>query len=73
MKLPNYTENDIIERRDEYKRALRFETQASRTVRHHWALLVKMLDDLLEYGRAKPPMSLAPEKKPCATVPSVGK
>jgi hypothetical protein len=41
------SDKDIIERRDEYKLALKMETQASSTVREWWRKLVAMLDELL--------------------------
>lgn len=42
------TDDDIRERRDEYKQALKKETQASATVREMWRKLVAMLDELLD-------------------------
>lgn len=38
---------DIKERRAEYRRALKHETQASTSVREAWRKLVAMLDELL--------------------------
>lgn len=42
------TDDDIKERRKEYKLALKRETQASFTVREWWRKMVAMFDELLK-------------------------
>lgn len=49
------SDEDIRERREEYKLALKRETQASPTVREMWRKLVAMLDELLERRSAQGP------------------
>lgn len=44
----DFTDADIRARRDEYKAALKNETQASGTVREMWRKLVAMLNELLK-------------------------
>ena len=44
---PVVTDEDIRERKDEYVRALKHETQASLSVREAWKQRVEMFDELL--------------------------
>jgi hypothetical protein len=43
-----FSDIDILERREEYALALKTEKQASSSVREQWRKLVAMLDELLE-------------------------
>jgi hypothetical protein len=56
----DYTIDEIIERRDEYKKALRMETEASASVRSAWRKLVSMLDDLITYRTGADKMVMGP-------------
>jgi hypothetical protein len=56
----DYSIDEIIERRDEYKNALRTETQASASVRNAWKKLVSMLDDLITYRTGADKMVMGP-------------
>lgn len=47
------SDDDIRERRAEYKLALKTETQASPSVREMWRKLVAMLDELLKRRAAE--------------------
>lgn len=56
----DYTIDEIIERREEYKKALRTETEASASVRSAWKKLVSMLDDLITYRTGADKMVMGP-------------
>lgn len=48
-----FSDDEIRERRDEYKLALKTETQSSPSVREMWRKLVAMLDELLQRRAAE--------------------